>query len=137
MRFEKKGHELVFRILLNICDIAFLRKYLTAKSFIVDIRPGSKYASDERNKLFSFQIKATLKATTLGICMCCTECYSGKIRKVRIVTPWLYIKGLHQIFHGIFNTFFGQAISHSFRPLISKGFYLLRMSNDYCFRGGA
>ena len=29
----------------------------------VDIRPGAKYSSDERNKLFSFQIKATLKAT--------------------------------------------------------------------------
>ena len=44
-----------------------------AKSFIVDIRPGSKYPSDERNKLFSVQIKATLKATTLAIPMCSTE----------------------------------------------------------------
>ena len=44
-----------------------------AKSFIVDIRPGFKYSSDERNKLSSFQIKATLKATTLGIRMCSTE----------------------------------------------------------------
>ena len=41
----------------------FCENRLTAKTFIVDIRPGSKYTSDERNKLFSFQIKATLKAT--------------------------------------------------------------------------
>ena len=52
----------------------FLQKLLTAKTFIVDIRPSSKYPSDERNKLFSFSIKATLKqATILGICMCSTE----------------------------------------------------------------
>ena len=51
----------------RISTTAFLRKQLTAKSFIVGIRPGSKYSSDERNKLFSFQIKATLKATNLGI----------------------------------------------------------------------
>ena len=31
--------------------------------------------------------------------------------------------------------FFGQAVSqNSSKPLIVKGFYLLRMSNDYCFR---
>ena len=61
MKLKKERDEIVFRIQLNICDRAFLRKYLTAKSFIVDIRPGSKYPSDEPNKLFSFQIKATLK----------------------------------------------------------------------------
>ena len=33
----------------------------------LDIRPGSEYHSDERNKLFSFSKKATLKATILGI----------------------------------------------------------------------
>ena len=70
-----------------------------AKSFIVDIRQGFKYSSDERNKLFSFQIKAslkatdernklfsfqikaTLKATTLGIRMCCTELSLQKNQK--------------------------------------------------------
>ena len=46
---------------------------LTTKSFIVDIRPDCKYPSDERNKLLSFSIKATLKATILGIRMCPTE----------------------------------------------------------------
>ena len=31
--------------------------------------------------------------------------------------------------------FFGQTVSqNSSKPLIVKGFYLLRMSNDYCFR---
>ena len=39
------------------------------------------------------------------------------------------------IFREIFN-FFGQAISkNSSEPLIVKGFYMLRMSNDHCFRG--
>ena len=43
-----------------------------AKSFIVDIRPSSKYTSDERNKCFSFQKRTTIKAITLGIRMCST-----------------------------------------------------------------
>ena len=47
--------------------------YLDIFSFIVDIRPGFEYSSDERNKLFSFSKKVTLKATILGICMCSTE----------------------------------------------------------------
>ena len=34
-----------------------MKKQLTVKSFIVDIRPGSKYSSDERNKIFSSQIR--------------------------------------------------------------------------------
>ena len=39
------------------------------------------------------------------------------------------------IFLRIFKFFFGQAISeNSPKPLIIKGFYLLRMSDDYCFR---
>ena len=34
--------------------------------------------------------------------------------------------------------FFGQAISQNrSKPLIVKGFYLVRMSNDYCFRRAA
>ena len=72
MRLKKERHELIFRIQLYIYDGAFLRKQLAVKSFIVDIRPSSKYPSDERNKCFSFQIKTTLKATTLGIRMCST-----------------------------------------------------------------
>ena len=39
---KKERHELVFRIQWNIYDGAFLQKWLTAKSFIVGIRPGSK-----------------------------------------------------------------------------------------------
>ena len=35
-------------------------------------------------------------------------------------------------------TFFGRAASQNIsKPLIIKGFYLLRMSNDYCFRRAA
>ena len=51
----------------------------------LDIWPGTEYHSDERNKLFSFSNKGTLKATILAICMCSTE--SGKIRKVWLVIP--------------------------------------------------
>ena len=53
---------IVLRIQTNIHGTAFSRKWLTAKSFIVDILPGSKYSSDERN------IIATLKATTRFAC---------------------------------------------------------------------
>ena len=77
MRFKKERHELVFRVQLNIYDRAFLM----AKSFIVDVRPGLKYPSNERNKLFSFQIKATLKAKILGIRMCSTELLLWKNQK--------------------------------------------------------
>ena len=137
MRFKKERHELVFRIQSNIYDRAFLRKQLTARNFIVDIQPGSKYPSDERNKLFSFQIKATLKATTLGIRMCSTELLHWKIRKVRHVTPSLYLNRTPSLtFSSKYSIFFGQSISrNSSKPLIVKGFYSLRMSNDYCFCG--
>ena len=59
----------------------FLRKQLTAKSFILHIRPGCQYPSDEQNKLFSFSTKATLKATILGIPMCSTELLLWKNQK--------------------------------------------------------
>ena len=51
---EKERYEVAFRIQSNICNGAFFRKLLTAKSFNLDIRPGSKYPSDEQKKLFSF-----------------------------------------------------------------------------------
>ena len=47
--------------------------YLDIFSFIVDVRPGPEYSSDERNKLFSFSKKVTLKGTILCIRMCSTE----------------------------------------------------------------
>ena len=61
MRSKKERHERIFRIQLYIYDGAFCEN-----------RPSSKYPSDERNKCFSFQIKTTLNATTLGIRMCST-----------------------------------------------------------------
>ena len=54
-----------------------------AKSFILDIRPSFKYSSDERNKLFSFQIKATV----LGIRMCSTELLLWKNEKSSTCYP--------------------------------------------------
>ena len=77
MRLKKERRELVPVEHLRRC---FLRN-LTAKSFIVDIRPGSKYPTDERKKLFTFSIKATLKATTLDICMCSAELLLSKNQK--------------------------------------------------------
>ena len=93
MRLKNERHELVFRIQWNIYNGAFLQK-LTAKIFIGDIRPGSKYPSYERNKLFSFSIKATLKGTTLGIRMCFRELLLWKNQKGSTRYPMtLYKRG--------------------------------------------
>ena len=107
MRFKKERYELVFQIQSNIYDRAFLRKQLTAKSFIVDIRPGSKYPSDERNKLFSFQIKATLKVTALGTRMCSTELLLWKNQKGSTCYPTTLFKrdSITDNFLEIFNFF--------------------------------
>ena len=55
--------------------------HLESSRISTAIWPGSKYPSDERNKLFSFQIKATLKATTLGIRMYSAELLLWKDQK--------------------------------------------------------
>ena len=86
---------------------------------------------------FSFQRKATLKATTLGIRMCNIELLLWKNWKSSTCHPIsLFERGsTADIFLQIFN-FFGQAfLKNSSKPLIVKGFYLLRMSNDYCSHG--
>ena len=54
----------------------------------LDIRPGS----DERNKLFSFSKKATLKATILGIRMCSTELQLWKNEKDSTRYPMILYK---------------------------------------------
>ena len=129
MRFKKERQEFVFRIQSNIYHRPFLRKQLRAKSFIVDILPGFKYPSDEQ--------KPTLKTTTLGIRMCSTELLLWKNQKSLTCYPITLFKwdSIAEIFLEIFN-FFGQAFSrNSSKPLIVKDFYLLRMSNYYCFRG--
>ena len=58
----------------------------------LDIRPGSEYHSDERNKLFSFSKKATLKATILGIRMCSTELLLWKNHKSLARYPMILCK---------------------------------------------
>ena len=129
MRFKKERQEFVFRIQSNIYHRPFLRKQLRATSFIVDILPGFKYPSDEQ--------KPTLKTTTLGIRMCSTELLLWKNQKSLTCYPITLFKwdSIAEIFLEIFN-FFGQAFSrNSSKPLIVKDFYLLRMSNYYCFRG--
>ena len=107
MMFKNERHELVFRIHSSIYNEAFLRKWLTAKIFIADIRLGSKYPSDERNKLFSFQIKATLKATTLGIRMCSKKLLLWKNQKGSTRYPMILCKRDYtaDIFLGIFKFF--------------------------------
>ena len=131
MMFKNERHELVFRIHSSIYNEAFLRKWLTAKIFIADIRSGSKYPSDERNKLFSFQIKATLKATTLGIRMCSKKLLLWKNQKGSTRYPMILCKrdSTADIFLLMFSFFFGQAISqNSSKPLIIKACYLFIMS---------
>ena len=85
---EKERHELAFRI----HKTSKTEQKLTAKSFIVDIRPGSKYPSDERNKLFSYSIKATLNTTTLGIRMYSTELQLWKNSKGSTCCPMFLCK---------------------------------------------
>ena len=81
--------------------------------FIEDGRPGSKYSSDKRNKLFSFQIKATLKATTLGIRMCFTKLLLWKNQKglTRYLMTLYTRASTADIFFGIL-TFFLDKLFH-------------------------
>ena len=58
----------------------------------LDIQPGSEYHSDERNKLFSFSKKATLKATILGIRMCSAELQLWKNEKDSTRYPMILYK---------------------------------------------
>ena len=102
----------------------------------LDIRPGSEYHSDERNKLFSFSKKATLKATILGIRMCSTELLLWKNQKGSTRCPMILYKwdSTADIFLWIFKFFSDKLISqNSSKPLVLKSFYLLRMWDDYCF----
>ena len=106
----------------------------------LDIRPGPEYHSDERNKIFSFSKKATLKATTLGICMCSAELrlwknQKGSTRYSMILCKW---DSNAAIFLWTFKFFSDKLISqNSSKPLIVRSFYLLRMSDDYCFHRAA
>ena len=112
----------------------FLLK-LTAKSSIVDISRGCKYPSDERNALFSFSIKATLKSTTLGIRTCSTElllwknqkgltCYHMTLCKQDSSTDILYEHS---------SSFWTSYFTKQLRTTDFKAFLLFRMSNDCCF----
>ena len=76
-----------------------------AKSFILDIQQSFKYPSEKRNKHFSFQIKATLKATILGIRTCSTELVLWKNRKSSTCYPIILFKrdSTACIFFEIFN----------------------------------
>ena len=64
------------------------------------------------------------------------NCYSEQIRKVGIVIPWRDINETPPLTVSFeYIIFLGEGISrNSSKPLSLKGFYLLRMSNDYCFR---
>ena len=98
---------------------------------------SSNYPSDERNKLFSFQIKATLKATTLGVRMCSTELLLWKNQESSTCYPMTLFKwdSTADIFLKIFNIFWTSYFKKQLQITDCKGFYLLRMWNDYCFRG--
>ena len=123
----------MFRIQSNIYDGAFLRK-LTARSFILDIRTGSKYPSDEQNKLFSFSIKATLKATTLGIRMCSAELLLWKNPKVRLVIPCFYVNETPPLTfsYGYSNWFWTSHFTKQLRTTDCKWFFKLQMVCSEC-----
>ena len=89
--------------------------YLVLFSFIVEIRPDSEYASDERNKHFSFSEKATWKATILVFDMCSTELLPWKNQK----GSTRYVNGTRWHFPMNIQFLFGQAISQTTN---SKGF---------------
>ena len=124
MRFIKERHELIFRIQLYIYNGAFLRNQLTAQSFVVDIRPSSKYPSDERNKCFSFQIKTTLKATTLGFPMCSTYLLLWKNQKCSTCYPMILYKrySTTDILLGIFKFFWISYFTKQLKTSDCKGF---------------
>ena len=76
-------------------------------------------------KLKSADKKITLKAIILGIRMCSSRLLYDKQESIADIFLRVQV-------------FFGQPISqNSSKPLIEKGFYLLRMSDDYCFRRAA
>ena len=117
MKLKKERHELVFRIQWNIYNGALLQKQLTTKNVIVDIRPGSKHPSDERNKLFSFQIKATFKDATLDIRMHSTKLLLWKNQKGWTRFPMtLYERdSTTDILLGIFKYFFDKLLHKTAR----------------------
>ena len=91
----------------------------------LDIRPGPENHSDERNYLFSFSKKATLKATTLGIRMCSTELLLWKNQKGSTRYPMILYRwdSTADIFLWIFKFFSEKLISqNSSKPLIVKDF---------------
>ena len=84
--------------------------------------------------------KCLVQDCTLGIRMCSKELLLWKYQKGLTQYPMTLYKreSTADIFLWIFHSFFGQAISlNRSKPLIVKGFYLVRMSNDYCFRRAA
>ena len=99
----------------------------------LDIRPVYEYHSDERNKLFSFLKKATLKVTILGICMWSPELLLWKNQKASTRYPMILYKwdSTADIFLWVFKFFSDKRISqNSSKPLIVRSFYLFRMSDD-------
>ena len=112
-----------FEIQSSIYHRPFLGKQLTAKSFIVDILPGFKYPSDERNNHFSFQIKTTLKATTLAIRMCCKELLLWKNQKSQTCYPITLFKwdSIADIFLEIFTFFWTSYFKKQLQTTDRKG----------------
>ena len=90
--------------------------------------------------IFSFLKKAALKATILGIRMCSTKLLLWKNQKGSTRYPMIFYKwdSTADIFQRIFKFFSDKLISrNSSKLLIARSFYLLRISDDYCFRRAA
>ena len=72
--------------------------------------------------------------------MCCTELllWKGSTRYPMILYKWDSTADIFLCQFDIFKFFSDKLISqNSSKPLIERSFYLLRMSDDYCFRRAA
>ena len=91
-------------------------------------------SADKETQFFK---KFTLKAISLGIRMCSTRLLLWRNQTCYPMN--FYINGTPPLtFSHEYSIFFEQAISqNSAKALVVKGFYLLRMSDGYCFRRAA
>ena len=123
MRLKKEWYELICRIQWSIYDGAFMRKQLRLQTSLQIFDQGLN--TPLMNKiLFSFQIKTTLKATTLGIHMCCTKLLLWKNQKASTCYPMILHKrySTTDILFGIFNFFWTSYFTKQLKTTDCNGF---------------
>ena len=126
--------------------------YLNIFSFIVDIRPGSEYPLMNEVNIFIIIIIIILREVrglvikyykhpiNLGFRMCSTGLLLWKNQEGSTCYAMILYKrdSTADIFLWIFKFFSDKLFQKTApKPLIVKGFYLLRMPDDYCFDGAS